>query len=101
MNTVSRENGSKPCIAAMIGSVIAINSKGTRYACQPVRFAPANMQLHVHAATTRQDERTQRGPSRVHAVDFRLELLDFGAGHTRLARMRVGRLGGEDRAQIE
>ena len=38
---------------------------------------------------------------RVHAVDFRLELLDFGAGDARLARMRVGRLGREDRAQIE
>src|SRR5436305_10455189 len=42
MNTVPRENGSKPFIAAMIGSVIAIRSRGTRYACQPVRFAPAN-----------------------------------------------------------
>src|SRR5438445_11258331 len=42
MNTVPRENGSKPPIMAMIGSVTAMISKGTRYACQPFRFAPAN-----------------------------------------------------------
>src|SRR2546429_2194614 len=42
MKTVPRENGSNPCIAPMIGSVMAIRGKGARYACHPVRFAPAN-----------------------------------------------------------
>src|SRR2546425_10485459 len=42
MKTVPRENGAKPPIAAMTGSVIAIISRGTRYACQPLRLAPAN-----------------------------------------------------------
>src|SRR5437016_10541904 len=42
MNTVPRENGAKPPIIAMIGSVRAIIRRGTRYACQPFRFAPAN-----------------------------------------------------------
>src|SRR5438552_14807949 len=42
MNTVPRENGAKPPSVAMIGSVTAMISRGTRYACQPFRFAPAN-----------------------------------------------------------
>src|SRR5438132_13072890 len=42
MNTVPRENGANPPILAMIGSVRAMISRGTRYACQPFRFAPAN-----------------------------------------------------------
>src|SRR5436309_3447133 len=42
MKKVPRENGAKPPILAMIGSVMAMISSGTRYACQPFRFAPAN-----------------------------------------------------------
>src|SRR5882762_6803620 len=42
MKTVLRENGANPCIIPRIGSVRAMISKGTRYACQPFRLAPAN-----------------------------------------------------------
>src|SRR2546428_13740600 len=42
MKKEPRENGAKPPILAMIGSVMAMISSGTRYACQPLRFAPAN-----------------------------------------------------------
>src|SRR5438094_5743211 len=62
MKTVPRENGAKPPIAAIIGSVIAIISRGTRYACQPLRFAPANRLIAPTGARLGGCGRTRSNP---------------------------------------